>query len=132
MPGITGVGGAIILGGKWTVLDPIAAIGVSILIIIVAWGLLKDALMELTEASLDGETEGTILSIISSVEGVKDPHNLRTRRIGCDIAIDVHIKAPRDLSLNKAHDISLRVEEKLKREYGDGTFIHVHMDPDDV
>ncbi len=129
---LIGVSGAIILGGKWTVLDPLAALLVSVLIIAVAWGLLKEAVMELTEASLDQETENSILSIVESVDGAMEPHNLRTRRIGSEIAIDIHIKAPGDLQLCKAHDISLEVERRLIKEFGEGTFVHVHMDPMDV
>ncbi len=129
---LIGVGGAIILGGKWTILDPIAALVVSVLIVKVAWDLLKEALMELSEASLDKGTEEKIMEIIETVEGANDPHNLRTRNIGSDIAIDVHIKAPGELSLTKAHEISLEVENRLRDEFGKDTFVHVHMDPQDV
>jgi cation diffusion facilitator family transporter len=129
---LIGVGGAIILGGKWTILDPIAALVVSVLIVKVAWDLLKDALMELSEASLDKGTEDRIMSIIKSVRGANDPHNLRTRNIGSDIAIDVHIKAPGNLPLNQAHEISLEVENRLREEFGEDTFVHVHMDPQNV
>lgn len=129
---LIGVGGAIILGGKWTILDPIAALVVSVLIVKVAWDLLKEALMELSEASLDKGTEEKIMEIIETVEGANDPHNLRTRNIGSDIAIDVHIKAPGELSLTQAHEISLEVENRLRDEFGKDTFVHVHMDPQDV
>lgn len=129
---LIGVGGAIILGGKWTILDPIAALAVSVLIVKVAWDLLKEALMELSEASLDKGTEEKIMEIIETVEGANDPHNLRTRNIGSDIAIDVHIKAPGELSLTQAHEISLEVENRLRDEFGKDTFVHVHMDPQDV
>ncbi len=129
---LIGVGGAIVLGGKWTVLDPIAALVVSILIIVVAWGLLKETVMELTEASLDQETEKKIMSLVESVDGAMEPHNLRTRRIGSGIAIDIHIKAPGELQLSEAHDIALEVENALIKEFGEGTFVHVHMDPMDV
>lgn len=129
---LIGVGGAIILGGKWTILDPIAAVGVSILILWVSFKLLRSTLMELSEASLDPETEKRILKVINSVEGTRDPHNLRTRNIGASIAIDVHVKAPGNITLSEAHEISFRVEEALRKEFGKGTYINVHMDPCDV
>jgi cation diffusion facilitator family transporter len=129
---LIGVSSAIIIGGRWTILDPIAAAFVSLLIIKVAWDLLRNSIMELSEASLDRNTEERIMSIITSVKEARDPHNLRTRRIGSTIAIDVHIKAPGDLPLKTAHDISLKVERKIRSEFGEETYIHVHMDPDDV
>ena len=126
---LLGIGGAILLGGKWTVLDPVAAVLVSILIFWISGKLVYGSVMELTEASLDDVTERKILSIISSVKGAEDPHNLRTRRIGPYIAIDVHVRAPGDISLNSSHDISVRVEDALKGEFGFETIVNVHMDP---
>lgn len=127
---LLGVGGAILLGGDWVVLDPLAAIVVSLIIFKVAYDLLKDSILELTEASLSKKEERSIIELIKTVKGAKNPHNLRTRRIGKDVAIDVHVKAPGDISLTQAHDIAQGVEMKLKDEYGEGSFVHVHMDPD--
>ena len=124
-----GIGGAILLGPKWNVLDPIAAVIVSVLILKVAVKLILPAMNELLEKSLPPETEKEILGIITSVPGVCDPHNLRTRRIGNHDAIDAHIRVRDAMSVFDAHQITKTIENKLRERYGDGTFIYIHVEP---
>ena len=83
-----GIGGAIWLGQRWTVLDPVASIVVGLMLVKVAYELLKTSVGELTERSLPAETEQEIVEIIQSFGDVQEPHNLRTRRIGNRIAIE--------------------------------------------
>lgn len=128
---LLGIGGAILLGGKWAVLDPIAAIVVSLLIFRVSYRIVKDGIYELTEASLDAKTEGKITEIVNSTPGVLKSHDLKTRRIGAHKAIDVHIHVPKDLGIVEAHDISTKVDHRLKEEFGDESFISVHTEPCD-
>jgi cation diffusion facilitator family transporter len=124
-----GIGGAILLGEKWHVLDPIAAVVVSVFIIQISIKISLDSFNELLEASLDDESEKNILAIISSVSGVISPHELRTRRIGNYIAIDVHIEVDKAFNITAAHDISTKVEKKIKAEFGEETFISIHVEP---
>ena len=124
-----GVGGAIILGNKWTILDPIAALIVSFFIIKIAIQLSKSGIDELMEKSLPEAVENEIKEIILSVPGVNNPHHLKTRKIGNVYSIVVHVCIDGNLSLEEAHDLALEVEEKLKEKYGQGTYIAVHMDP---
>lgn len=124
-----GIGGAILLGKKWHILDPIAALVVSVFIIRTAIRISLDSFNELLEASLDDESEKKILEIISSVSGVISPHELRTRRIGNYIAIDVHMEVNKTLNITAAHDISTEVEKKLREEFGKETFIYIHIEP---
>lgn len=126
---LIGIGGAIFLGEKWRVLDPVAAILVSLLIIKVAIPIFRDSLKELMEASLDDEVEEKILKAAGAVSGVIDPHNLRTRRIGSYVAVDIHIRVHKSLNIVEAHDISREVELKLRDYLGEESFIHVHVDP---
>ena len=86
-----GIGGAIFLGQRWTVLDPIASVIVGIFITHVAIGLLRNGIGDLMEQSLPDEVEAEILQLAGSVEGVDEPHDLRTRRIGNHYAIELHI-----------------------------------------
>ena len=83
-----GIAGAIFLGKDWRVLDPIAAVIVSIFIVKVSIQLLIPCLNDLLERSLPEETEKEIITIINEDPQIKDPHNLRTRRIGNDFAIE--------------------------------------------
>jgi cation diffusion facilitator family transporter len=124
-----GIGGAILLGERWRILDPIAAVVVSIFILKVAFDLAKSGLDELLEKSLPKATIEEIRRIILSVEGVSAPHHLRTRRIGSHYAIDVHIRMDGDLSLLRAHTIATEVERKIKATYGADTYINIHMEP---
>ena len=124
-----GIGGAILLGDRWTVLDPIASIVVGLFLVKVAAGLLRTSIGELTEGSLPEDTEREIEEIITSFPGVSEPHNLRTRRIGNRIAIEAHIRMYGSVSLLKAHDLTSQVERKLKERFGDDTHITLHMEP---
>ncbi len=124
-----GIGGAIVLGEKWRVLDPVAAVVVSFFIIKVALEITISSIKDLLEASLDDKTEEKIMKIISSVHGVFNPHDLKTRRLGNNVAIDVHIDVKNTMGIMEAHDIATRVEEKLYKEFGEDTVISVHMEP---
>ena len=77
-----GIGGAILLGDHWRVLDPVAAVIVSFFIMKVAVQLLIPCVDELLEKSLPAEVEDEILKTILSFPGISSPHHLRTRRIG--------------------------------------------------
>ena len=124
-----GIGGAIWLGQRWTMLDPLASVVVGLMLVKVAWELLKTSMAELTEGSLSEETEQEIIELICSVPNVQEPHNLRTRRIGNHIAIEAHIRMDGSLSLNEAHEQATAVERKLKERFGDKTYVSIHMEP---
>lgn len=124
-----GIGGAICLGEQWRILDPLAAIVVSIFIMRVAVQLLKPCVDELLERSLPAETENIILEIICSFPEVSEPHHLRTRRIGNRLAIEVHIRMNGNTPLAEAHSLASEVEKRLKYEFGKDTHIGIHMEP---
>lgn len=126
---LIGIGGAILLGEKWRILDPLAAIVVSAFIIKVAAELIKPCIDELLERSLPAETEKRILDIIASFPEVSSPHHLRTRRIGNHIAIEVHLRMDGKTSLEDAHTVATNVERQLKSEFGPDTHIGIHMEP---
>ena len=124
-----GIGGAIILGDNWRVLDPIAAVVVSILIVKVAFQLVVPAINELLEKSLPKEIEDEILDLVNNTPGVKNPHNLYTRRIGNDIAIEVHIRVDGQATVSEAHKITKDIENKLRTKFGPATHITLHVEP---
>ena len=124
-----GIGGAIVLGSRWTVLDPVASIFVGLMLVKVAYELLKQSVDELTESSLPEDTEQEIATIISSFPDITEPHNLRTRRIGNRIAIEAHIRMDGNLTLREAHDRATAIEQKLKERFGPTTHISIHMEP---
>lgn len=124
-----GIGGAIFLGSRWAVLDPLASVIVGIFIAKVSIDLLRGGIGDLTEQSLPDEVEEEILRLAGSVEGVEEPHNLRTRRIGNHYAIELHIRMDGNIPLRQAHDRASEVEELLKKQYGEDTHVVVHVEP---
>ena len=124
-----GIGGAILLGQRWAVLDPLASIVVGAMLVKVAWDLLKVSTGELTDKSLSADTEREIEDIIHSFPEVSEPHNLRTRRIGNRIAIEAHVRLEGDMSLRQAHDIVSAIEHRIKDRFGKSTLVTIHMEP---
>jgi cation diffusion facilitator family transporter len=124
-----GIGGAILLGQRWTVLDPVASVIVGLFIVKVAIYLLRDGIGDLMEHSLPDEVEDEILRLAASVDGVTKPHELRTRRIGNHYAIELHILMDGDIPLREAHEKASEVEDLLRRQYGDETHVAVHVEP---
>ena len=124
-----GIGGAILLGQRWAVLDPLASIIVGAMLIKVAWNLVFNSSGELTDRSLPGEMEKEIEEIICSSPQVSHPHNLRTRRIGNRIAIEAHVRLDGSMPLDEAHDIVSEIEHKLKARFGQATLVTIHMEP---
>lgn len=124
-----GIGGAILLGPAWRVLDPIAAVVVSGFIMKVAVQLLIPCLDELLEKSLPAEVENKIVETILSFPGVSSPHHLRTRRIGSNYAIEVHVRMDGRISLEEAHRTATQIELKLKELFGKKTHVGIHVEP---
>ena len=124
-----GIGGSIWLGQHWTVLDPLASIIVGLMLVKVAFELLKTSIGELTECSLPVEMEQEIEEIIQSFADVQEPHNLRTRRIGSRIAIEAHIRMDGKLPLQEVHERATTIEHKLKERFGERTHVTLHMEP---
>lgn len=124
-----GIGGAIILGEKWAVLDPLTAIVVSFFIMKAAWSVLSKAVGELTDGSLPKETEDEIEKIVSEDKDVSVVHNLCTRRIGNRIAIEMHVRMPGETSLYVAHQHATEIEKRLKQRFGADTHISIHLEP---
>ena len=126
---LLGIGAAYFLGEKWRIADPIAAIVVAALIIKVAIDLCSTALAELLEKSLPKEVEEEILAIILATPNVYKPHNLRTRRIGSDIAIEVHIRVNGEMTVFASHEISKEIERSLRTRFGERTAVAIHIEP---
>lgn len=124
-----GIGGAILLGNRWTVLDPLASIVVSVFIVRAAWQLMMESMKELTEASLSDEDESVIMHIAASEPGVSEVHNLRTRRVGNRIAIEMHARMLGSTPLVEAHLHATAIEHRIKEHFGPDTLVSIHLEP---
>ena len=124
-----GIGGAILLGDHWRVLDPVAAVVVSFFIMKVSVRLLIPCVDELLEKSLPEDVEKEIEQTVLSFPGVSQPHHLRTRRIGNYYAIELHVRMNGKITLEEAHSTATAIENKLKEMFGKGTHVGIHVEP---
>ncbi len=127
---LIGIAGAMFLGPSWRILDPVAAIVVSIIIGKVAVQMIWNASAELLERALPPKTEEKILQIASGVNKLSTPHHLKTRRIGPCIAIDMDICVAPEISVKEAHDLVIEVENALRNAFGEETQITIHIEPE--
>ncbi|HOJ64206.1 MAG TPA: cation diffusion facilitator family transporter [Spirochaetota bacterium] len=127
---LLGISGAIFLGEKWRILDPISAIIVSIFILKVAFKLIMPNINDLLEISLPEKIENEILEIINNTDPeIKNSHNLKTRRIGNNYAIEIHIKVDKDMTVESSHNIATKIETNIREKYGENTHVAVHIEP---
>lgn len=124
-----GIGGAILLGNRWTALDPLASVVVGLMLVKVSIDLLRSSIGELTESSLPSDVEQEIEDIICSFPDVCEPHNLRTRRIGNRFAIEAHVRMDGNKSLTEAHNRASAIERRLRERFGPQTHVTIHMEP---
>lgn len=126
---LAGIGCAYFLGEKWRIADPIAALLVAVFIFKIALDLIRTGLGELLEKSLPADVEQEILSIVTANPEVREPHNLRTRRIGTSIAIEVHVRVDGAMSVAHSHALTVDIEHRLRARFGAGTMIAIHVEP---
>ena len=126
---LIGIGCAYTLGGKWVIADPIAAIVVAAMILKVAIDLLRKGFDELVEGSLPSDIEEEIIRIVTDDAAISHPHNLRTRRIGSSIAIEIHIRVDGDMSVRESHALTESIEHRLRERFGENTMIAIHVEP---
>ena len=126
---LAAVGGAILLGQKWTVLDPIASCVIGVMIIVVAVKMTVPSLQELLDASLPENVEKDIMDIISGVDGVRSAHGLKTRRNGTSVIMEAHVVVNPEITVEKAHEISTAVEHAIRAKLGPQTQISLHIEP---
>ncbi len=126
---LVGVGGAMFLGARWRILDPLAAVAVSVFIVKSGYEVMKPSIAELLEASLSEDDEKEICDIVLGVHGIGAMHRLRTRRIGNVVAVDFHAKMDGGMSLRQAHSLVSEAERRLKKRFGQSAIITIHMEP---
>lgn len=126
---LLGIAGAIFLGENWRILDPIAAIVVSVLIFKVAIDLAIPSVKELLETSLPKEEIKKIEEILIDHPDVISYNHLRSRKIGVTAAIDVHIKLNKKISFERSHEITEELEKEIRKKFGEQTLILIHTEP---
>lgn len=125
---IVGVGGALL---GFPALDAVAAIVVAVMVALVGWQLATGSLRELIDTGLEGERLALIRQTIETVDGVRDLHMLRTRHMGPDALVDVHVIVAPRISISEGHYISDQVAQRLIENVDEVTDVLVHIDPED-
>lgn len=126
---LAGIAGAMLLGDRWTLLDPLASCVISIAILVVAVRMSIPSLNELLDVSLPDEMEDEMVEIALSVNGVEDIHRLKTRRNGPSVIMQAHIVVNPEMTVVQAHDIATEVEDALCKRFGEGTQVSIHVEP---
>ena len=126
------VGVAVVSITHITILDPIVAIAVAVLIILTAYDLTKRSIRDLLDAKLPDEDEAFIRAKLSEHLGeIVDYHALRSRKGGFQRFVDVHVVMPRNMSIEEAHKLCDHFEEEIKNHFGSVTTT-IHVEPCDM
>jgi cation diffusion facilitator family transporter len=122
---------AIGIGGNllgYRLLDPVAALVVGLFITKMGWGFARDALHDLMDRAVDEERIDGIRQVLLDTPGVLGLHELRTRRMGDMILVDVHLEVDADMTVEQGHDIALEARRRAL-ESGDVLNVMTHVDP---
>jgi len=125
---VIGIGGTM-LGLNY--LDAIAAVGVALMVAKIGWDLGWESLHELADRALEEERVEKIRTAILAVDGVRHLHLLRSRKVGHEALVDVHVQVDPWLSVSEGHMIAIAVEEAAKASLDEVSDVTVHIDPED-
>jgi len=117
---------------KWAFLDPIGALIVVLLILKVVWDIAAPAFSELTEKAATSAEVEEIEALACAVPGVHSVHQIRSRRLGAGILIDLHVLVEGSLTVRISHEIASAVQQKLLTEIPAVTDVTVHIEPDEA
>lgn len=112
-------------------LDAAAAVIVSMMIAKIGWEIAKESIEQLVDKGLDPQKVRFISTHITEIPGVRHMHMLRTRQMGAEALLDVHIEVAPQLSVSEGHRISDEVSKELTSEFPDIAQVLVHIDPED-
>lgn len=120
-----------ILGARlgFPILDPLASVGICILIAKAAIDIFKDAIDKMVDRSCDEETVSKMREAVMEVSGVERVDVLRTRLFGSKMYVDVEIAVNDDMPLKEAHAIAEKVHRTIERTFGDVKHCMVHVNP---
>lgn len=129
---LIGIGATILIGPQASFMEPLAGAVVAIFIIKVGAEIGMKAIGDLTEKKLPDKVEEEILQEVLKVPHAEHPHNLRTRSLGQDIAIEMDVLVDPRMTVLESHHVTVDIEKRLREKYGLGTHIVVHIEPANV
>lgn len=116
-------------GYPW--LDAVAAIGVALVVAKIGWDLAWESLKELVDTALDADSIQTMRELAMQTEGVHNVHCLRSRRMGGDILLDIHLQVSPAISVSEGHQIGLRVIQRIREAFPHLRDVTYHVDAED-
>ena len=126
---LLGIGGSLLGGPGWAVLDPVAAVVVSVFILHAAVTIFWNSIGEVLDTSLAPSQVDAIKAATRKFPDIRDIHKVRTRRIGFYVAVEAHIVLDGHMSLKCAHDIASNLETELENLLGRNALIPLHTEP---
>ena len=114
---------------SWVLVDHIGALVVSVFILKVAWDITVPALLELTDQGASENVHVAIKQIALAVEGVREVHKIRTRKIGQNIFVDLHVLVRPEITVRDGHAISENVKHELLKKGPDILDAVIHLEP---
>lgn len=124
-----GAGAAALFGGKWALLDPIAAIAVGLILLRLAWSIVRDSLDKLMEHGMSPEENAHILALLESIPELSEPHHLRSRMVGAVAVIEVHFRVDPEMTVREGHELASHAEHLLKERFGQDAIVTIHVEP---
>lgn len=109
-------------------LDVLAAIIISGIIVRIGWRFSWDSVKELVDTGLSPQDTETLINIARQTDGVRNVHELRSRRMGHDILLDVHLVVRPDISVSEGHQIGMRVVTRMRDALDNIRDINFHID----
>ncbi|MFT5101082.1 MAG: cation diffusion facilitator family transporter [Patiriisocius sp.] len=125
---LVGIGGALV-GINW--IELLAAIGVAVMVAIIGWDLIKTSVSELVDTALSESYVDAIKISTEDVEGVTKAHSIRTRRMGSDAIVEVHLQVNPAISVSEGHHIGEWVSRKLAHQFQEVNDVIIHIDAED-
>ena len=125
---LIGIGGAM---AGYPIMDPLAAAVVAIMVGKVGYSIAFSGLSDLMDTGLSEKITKEIESFIDNIPGVVRSHNLRTRKIGGEIMMDVHILVDRQASVTEGHTVAESVRRQLIKTFDNIQDVLVHVDTED-
>lgn len=116
------------LGFVW--LDAVAAVVVAVIVGHVGWDFTWNSVKELVDTGIPADELDRLKTIARETEGVRNVHELRTRKMGQDILLDVHLVVSPDISVSEGHQIGMQVVDRMRETLDDIAYINFHIDPE--
>ena len=124
-----GVGGAM-LNPRWLILDPLAACGVAIFVVKISIEITRKAFSDLVDTSVRQEIRDKIEQVARAVPGVISLHGLKTRHVGSEIFVDVHIEVNPQITVTEGHRIATQLKHTILGQVDNIAGVNVHVEPE--